>query len=368
LDGPCETSECARPTLLDPRLLADLEHSAQTGRWLLDLRARRLEWSAEVHRIFGTDAASFEPSCEALVNSVDPQDREMLATHAAAWRERPTPFAFTLRAIHAGGEPRRLEIRGRVELDSRQHPTHVLGTARDVTERVRRDHALRESLERVQELTLRHERLLEELVRAEQGERTRIGGELHDDTAQVLDAVALQLERCEQQTQAGATKEALSGARDALRSAGTRLRLLVVELMPPRADGDLRASIASYCTHLFAETDVACEVEGDPGGLSPRRSWLIYRLAQEVLRNAAKHSRARRVQVRFEPSEDAVVMRIGDDGVGLGSQGLRSAPLHSGLRILGERTKSVGGSVTTGPGLDGRGLSVLVELPREGGL
>jgi signal transduction histidine kinase len=363
LDGPCETSEYARPTLLDSRLLADLEHSAQTGRWLLDLRTQRLEWSAEVHRIFGTDQASFEPSCEALVNSIDPRDLETLATHTTAWRERPAPFAFTLRTIHPGGEPRRLELRGRVELDSRRRPARVLGTASDVTERVRCDHALRASLERVQELTLRHERLLEELVRAEQGERTRIGGELHDDTAQVLDAVALRLERCEQQAQGDEVMESLRAARDALRSAGTRLRLLVFELMPPRADGDLRASIASYGAQLFAGTDVACEVAGDPGGLSPRRSWLIYRLAQEVLRNAAKHSHAQRVQVRFEPSEDAVVMRIGDDGVG--SQRMRSAPLHSGLRILGERTKSVGGAVTTGPGLDGRGLSVLVKLPRE---
>ncbi len=365
MDGPCETSGCGAPTLLDRRLLADLEHSAQTGRWLLDLRTRRLECSAEVQRMFGTDQTSSEPSCEAIVSSVDPRDLETLTTHATAWRERPAPFAFMLRASHAGGETRRLEIRGRVELDSRQRPAYVLGTASDVTERVRSDHALRSSLARVQELTLRHEQLLEELVRAEQGERTRIGGELHDDTAQVLDAIALQLERCEQRSQAGATKDTLRAAREALRGAGMRLRLLVFELMPPRADGDLRASIASYCAQLFAGTGVACEVEGDPGGLSPRRSWLIYRLAQEVLRNAAKHSRARRVQVRFEPSEDSVVMRIGDDGVGLGSQGVRSAPLHSGLRILGERTESVGGSVTTGPGLDGRGLSVCVELPRE---
>jgi signal transduction histidine kinase len=365
LDGPCETSECGDPTLLDPRLLADLEHSAQAGRWLLDLRTRRFEWSAEMHRLFGTDETSFELSCEALVDSFDPRDVQVLTAHATAWRERPAPFAFTLRTIHAGGEARRLEIRGRVELDSRQRPTHVLGTACDVTERVRRDHALRSSLERVQELTLRHEQLLEALVRAEQGERTRIGGELHDDTAQVLDAVGLQLERAEHEARDRDTQEMLRRARETLRGAGNRLRLLVFELMPPRADGDLRASVAGYCSQLFAATEVSCEVEGDPGALSPRRSWLIYRLSQELLRNVAKHSHAKRVQVRFEPSENAVAMRISDDGVGLGSQAARSAPLHSGLRILGERTESVGSSVTKGAGLDGRGLSVLVELPRE---
>jgi signal transduction histidine kinase len=61
-------------------------------------------------------------------------------------------------------------------------------------------------------------------------------------------------------------------------------------------------------------------------------------------------------------------MRIGDDGIGLRTNPAQSSPLHSGLRILSERTESVGGSVTTGPGLDGRGLSVQVKLPREAGL
>jgi signal transduction histidine kinase len=357
-----------RTTLLDPRLLAELEHSARTGRWTLDLRTREMEWSGEMYRIFDTDPASFTPTCESLVNHVFPGDLETLAKQYDAWRELPAPFAFALRTIDGRGQTRPIELRGRVELDERERPVRVLGTAADVSERVARDRALRSSLEDVQTLTLRHERLLEDLVRAEQGERTRIGGEIHDDTAQILDAVSLQLERGEHEANDGATKETLRAAREALRAAAGRLRLLIFELMPPRADGDLRASVASYCSQLFAGTGVSCEVVGDPGALSPRRAWLVYRLAQEVLRNAAKHSRAGRVQVRFEPTEDAVVMRIGDDGVGLGRSAEHSSPLHSGLRILSERAESVGGSVTTGPGLDGHGLSVQVELPREVGL
>jgi signal transduction histidine kinase len=366
-DAAPETPGTVGATLLDPRLLAELEHSARSGRWALDLAEHTLEWSREMHRIFDTDPASLAPSCETIMKLVHPGDVELLSTKIAAWHERPAPFAFALRAIDARGETRSIEIRGRVELDEHEQPVRVLGTASDVSERVARDRALRASIAEVQALTLRHEQLLEDLVRAEQGERTRIGGEIHDDTAQILDAVSLQLERAEREAHDRRTKETLRAARAALRAAGGRLRLLIFELMPPRADGDLGASVASYCSQLFAGTYTSCEVRGEPGALSPRRAWLVYRLAQEVLRNAAKHSRAERVQVHFEPSEDAVVMRIGDDGVGLDSAAEHGSPLHSGLRILRERAESVGGSVTIGQGLDGRGVSVQVELPREAG-
>jgi signal transduction histidine kinase len=365
---PSAASGERRTTLVERRLLAELEHSARTGRWMLDLLTRKSEWSPEMYRIFDTDPASFTPTCEAIVNDVYPGDIDTLTKQFDAWREHPAPFAFALRTIDGRGQMRSIEVRGRVELDEHERPVRVLGTAADVSERVARDRALRSSIDEVQTLTLRHERLLEDLVRAEQGERTRIGGEIHDDTAQILDAVSLQLERGEHAAHDCATKETLRAAREALRAAGGRLRLLIFELMPPRADGDLRASVASYCSQLFAGTNVSCEVVGDPGALSPRRAWLAYRLAQEVLRNAVKHSCARRVQVRFEPSDEAVVMRIGDDGIGLRTNPAQSSPLHSGLRILSERTESVGGSVTTGPGLDGRGLSVQVKLPREAGL
>jgi signal transduction histidine kinase len=365
---PSAASGERRTALLDPRLLAELEHSARTGRWMLDLVTRQMEWSREMYRIFDTDPASFTPTCESIVNHVYPGDIDTLAKQYGAWRELPAPFAFALRTIDSRGQTRPIELRGRVELDEHERAVRVLGTAADISERVARDRALRSSIDDVQTLTLRHERLLEDLVRAEQGERTRIGGEIHDDTAQILDAVSLELERGEREAHDCATKETLRAAREALRAAGGRLRLLIFELMPPRADGDLRGSVASYCSQLFAGTSVSCEVDGDPGALSPRRAWLVYRLAQEVLRNAAKHSRARRVQVRFEPSDDAVVMRIGDDGIGLGTSLEHSSPLHSGLRILRERAESVGGSVITGPGLEGRGLSVQVELPREAGL
>jgi signal transduction histidine kinase len=356
-----------RTTLLDPRLLAELEHAARTGRWTLDLVAHEIEWSREMHRIFDTDPASFTPTCEGIVSHVYPEDVDRLTKQCDAWRELPAPFAFALRTIDGRGQTRPIEVRGRVELDEYQRPVRVLGTAADISERVARDRALRSSIDEVQTLTLRHEQLLEDLVRAEQGERTRIGGEIHDDTARILDAVSLQLERGEREAVDSATKETLRATREALRAAGGRLRLLIFELMPPRADGDLRASVASYCTQLFAGTEVSCELDGEPGAIAPRRLWLVYRLAQEVLRNAAKHSRARRVRVSFVPYEDAIVMRIGDDGVGLGSHAEHGSPLQAGLRILRERVESTGGSVTTGPGLDGRGLSVQVELPREPG-
>jgi len=211
----------------------------------------------------------------------------------------------------------------------------------------------------------RHERRLADIGQAEQRERTRIAGEVHDDTAQVLGAVSLKLERIAGQAPDERTREGLREASAALREAHARLRLLIFELLPPQDDGDLRASVASYCHELFTDTAVECEVDGDPGALAPPRIWLAYRLAQEALRNVAKHARATRVRVSFGGPAEMLALSVSDDGVGLPVADEPDSPLHAGLRLLRQRAESAGGSVSIGKGIEGRGVSVSVELPRQ---
>jgi signal transduction histidine kinase len=200
---------------------------------------------------------------------------------------------------------------------------------------------------------------------AEQRERTRIAGEVHDDTAQVLGAMSLKLERIGEQTSDEHARAELREASTTLREAHARLRLLIFELLPPQDDGDLHASVASYCRELFADTDVACEVDGEPGALAPQRIWLAYRLAQEALRNVAKHARATRVRVSFGGPAETLALSVSDDGVGLPAAEELDSPLHVGLRLLRQRAESAGGSVSVGRGIEGRGVSVSVELPRQ---
>ncbi|HXM87480.1 MAG TPA: ATP-binding protein [Solirubrobacteraceae bacterium] len=215
-------------------------------------------------------------------------------------------------------------------------------------------------------LTLQRERLLADLVLAEERERARIAGEIHDDPVQVLDAASLRLDTAAGSSPDDASRRALLLAGESVREATAHLRMLMIDLMPAADDGDLRSSLESYCASLFARGQTRCEISGDPGELSTSRARLAYRLVQEALRNADKHARATRVAVSFEGGDRSVRIRISDDGVGVSDDAERDSPLHGGLRILRRRVESAGGTIGLGAGIDGCGCSVMIELPRRG--
>ncbi len=79
---------------------------------------------------------------------------------------------------------------------------------------------------------------------------------------------------------------------------------------------------------------------------------LVWRVAQEAVRNATRHAQARRLDVRVVGSAGAVTLEVADDGRGLRPAPSRSAPPHFGLRGLASLVADAGGrlDVTTAPG------------------
>ena len=87
----------------------------------------------------------------------------------------------------------------------------------------------------------------------------------------------------------------------------------------------------------------------------------LYRLAQESLNNAAKHSMARHVQLRLaSPAAGRWALRIADDGQGLQPGDLRK-PMSFGLRGMAERVRALGGTLRVN-GVPGHGVVVEVEI------
>ncbi|NUP73278.1 MAG: sensor histidine kinase [Sinomonas sp.] len=104
------------------------------------------------------------------------------------------------------------------------------------------------------------------------------------------------------------------------------------------------------------EVSVAAQLEPPP---SPALQRVAYRVVQEALTNAVRHSGARRVAVRLEREGRLVVVEVHDDGAGL-----RGAAPGSGLRGMRERVEAVGGTLAL---TDDGGLRVRAELPEAGG-
>jgi signal transduction histidine kinase len=314
--------------------------------------------------IFGVDDDTFEPSIDRVLEFVHPDDVEALRARIQRWHASRCEVRHTYRITRRDGEVRQLETRAWQHTDKDGEMTSVLGTTRDITARRAASQLLQTSLQEVQALSGQRGALLRDLAAAEERERLRIAADLHDDTIQSLDAIRLTLERAQSETADEAVLGTLADAENQVRRIGERLRQLMFELMPPIAECDLQTAVESYCAVVLVDGPLAYEVSGGPHGLAGDKHLLAYRLVQEAIRNALKHSRGTRLRIAFEVAADELVATVSDDGVGLPG-GPETEPTHGGIRIMRQRAQAAGGATVFGPGLGGHGLSVAFHLPVE---
>ncbi|WP_371403309.1 sensor histidine kinase [Kribbella sp. NBC_00662] len=198
-------------------------------------------------------------------------------------------------------------------------------------------------------------------LEAQEAERHRIARELHDEIGQGLTAVllglkqlssrvpaAVQLELMEVQETARATLDEVGGV-------ARRLRPGVLE------DLGLQSALASLATD-FSSHGMQVRRITSPGlpDLGSERELVIYRVAQEALTNAARHSKARTVRLSLQRQGMTVILAVDDDGIGL-----RGAEEGTGIRGMRERALLIGAELTVGPGESG--TSVRLTVPLEAG-
>lgn len=191
--------------------------------------------------------------------------------------------------------------------------------------------------------------LLERAVEASDAERRRIAATLHDGPVQDLAATSFAV--------TGAAAAATSRGDSALAAqlhavAGTvrgnirSLRTLLVDIYPPSlADAGLDAALSDL-VQANGRPDLVAQLDLEPAALSalgPASERLIFRVAQECLRNAVKHAGPATVAVTLR-LEDGVVLDVVDDGHGFDVDAILAGPRagHLGIRLLADLTSRPG--------------------------
>ncbi|NHZ69772.1 MAG: EAL domain-containing protein, partial [Thermotogales bacterium] len=113
--------------------LIEAQRLAHLGSWELHLKSGRLEWSAEIHRIFGFDPDSFEPSYAAFIDAVHPDDRDSVTRAYNESVEKKTPYDIVHRLLMKDGSIKYVHERGETSYDEHGTPLRSLGTVQDVT-------------------------------------------------------------------------------------------------------------------------------------------------------------------------------------------------------------------------------------------
>lgn len=181
-------------------------------------------------------------------------------------------------------------------------------------------------------------------LRAQEQERARVARDLHDEVNQSLTGLLLRLEAVREEAPPELEPE-IARTKTLANQAMRELLSLARQLRPTALDDlGLVAAIGGQVEQLDgAGLAAGLSAEGDFSDLGDDIQLVVYRVAQEALNNASRHSGASRVEVSLRRSGGAVELTVADDG-----RGFAFEQSEGGLGIAGmrERALLVGGELT----------------------
>lgn len=235
----------------------------------------------------------------------------------------------------------------------------VISLASDATNRIQRQKELNDSKEQIRALVKHLESIKED-------ERIAIAREIHDEFGQALTGIKMDLSWIQnrlpddQQT----ISEKINSTFKLIDETIIKVRKVSSDLRPPELDDlGLVPAIASELKKFEERSEIRCDFKYNTEDILPGEqvSIVIFRILQEALTNAARHSNAKKVSVELLLTIDSITLNITDDGRGFSIEELNNK-LSFGILGMHERAYSVGGTVDVNSG-SGNGTMVSVKVP-----
>jgi PAS domain S-box-containing protein len=319
------------------RLIAN---TAPVKLWVSDVDQ---QWTFVNQRWLNFTGASLETTLgRQWTDSVHPDDVERVRETYANAFDRREPFQIEFHLRRHDGEFRWIASAGVPRFDEDGSFVGFVGSALDITERKRAEDAL--------------SFLSQRLIEAQEEERARLARELHDDVNQRLGLLVWQLEGLVMESPAlpAPFADQVDRVRKELIELGRDVQALSHRLHPPRlALLGLELSAAALCREVVEQqgTEINFQAEAIPTNLTPRISLCLYRVLQESLQNAIKHSGVRRVDVSLRGRVDEIELTVSDAGTGFDVEDAALKP-GLGLTSMQERIKALDGrmSIESKPG------------------
>lgn len=301
--------------------------------------------SSETKRVLGD--AKFPMTLEDFSQLIHPDDVESVrsAIHQAVARRLALATEYRLRS--PGGKSIWVAHHGQIRCDANDQPVILAGIMQDVSAR-------KQAAEERHKLTT-------QLLQAEEEERRRIARELHDTTAQHLAALKMNFTRL--LSERGLAAHALQPETlPLLDQAIQEIRTLTYVLHPPLLEEfGLVGAVKDFAAGVSRRSGVRVTVgfDGYEGRLPREIELTLFRVVQESLSNAIRHSGANEVSIRLARDEQEVRVEIQDFGRGMDLKRQRHAGV--GLAAMQERLAMVGGHLAVEA--DPEGVTVLASVP-----
>ncbi len=329
---------------------------ARLGSWESNIEKDALFPSSEACRIFGLEQGT-RLSFETWLALVHPEDRPRVREF---WRDAVArePYDVDYRII-VDGTTKWILGRSHVEFDEQGVARRAFGTVQDITERKKAEEEIRDSREQFRQLSAHLQSSREE-------ERKSLAREIHDELAQSLTALKMDLtwlggrlgpDQAPLLEKNRSAVELIDGTID-------RVTRICRELRPDILDDLGLASALEWLANDFQErTGIQCKLLIDPEAISPDsdRATTVFRIFQETLTNVLRHAKATRVEVGLRASDDALILEVADNGKGISEEDMEKSGSF-GIIGMQERASLYQGIVS----IEGRpeeGTTVIVGIP-----
>ena len=309
-----------------------------------------LTWNAAAERIFGyTEVEAVGQSTTMLIPpELHDEETKILGKLRAGERIQ---YFETTRVTKTG---KRIDVSLSLSpiRDSTGKMIGVSKIARDITERKQAEEAL--------------SKVSQKLIQAQEQERSRLARELHDDINQRLSLLGVTLDELKQELPATVDKlkQRLNAASEQVADVGKGIQALSHRLHSPKLELlGLAAAASSFCKEFSRHQNVEIDFQSEnvPRNLPDDISLNLYRILQEALQNAVKHSGSQHFRVSLTGATNEIELTVKDSGVGF-EPDEASKGSGLGLASMKERMKLVDGELSIDSQLQ-HGTTIRAHVP-----
>jgi PAS domain S-box-containing protein len=307
------------------------QQAARLGTFEWNIQTAVNTWTPELEEMYGLPPGGFRGTQTAFENLVYPDDRAAVIALVNWALKTGLPARGEWRVVWADASVHWIAGHWQVFMNESGEPSRMIGVNADVTERKLAEQALTE--------------MTRKLIEAQEQERARIGRELHDDVNQRLAVLSLQLEELKQNP--SEVEDRVQDLRNRLSEISDDVQALSHDLHSSKLEYlGVVAGMKSWCKEFAERQKMEIAFKSDAcNALLPDVGRILFRVLQEALHNATKHSGVKKIDVQLHEESGQTHLIVSDSGKGFDVEAAEQGN-GLGLTSMRERVRLVNGTIT----------------------